>query len=385
MIIHEVFFKKQIIQAFLDYLKFFQYKPQNNKESVQFLKSIYLNPFDSQELYQLSLDYEIQPLAESLREIYNQIQIPQQENIQIDNAYYEKRKNEQAQLYYQKIFGLALMSTLSTQVRNVEFRVKGKLDEYQSFHIESLQDYIGDIQRLKTDLRDQINQFRQLKYKAVWVKLEENQLQFAQSLIDLGFEMHHCKEDYLLFSQWLIDGEQSRLPGFTTHYVGAGGVVIKDDKILIVQEKNGTKQGYWGIPNGHVDDKELVIEGAVREVKEETNLDVEPKDIFLVREIANATFGKSDLYFVVMMHLKDPNQQVQIQDAEIMNYQWLPILQISNFLKGNNVGPTQVILLKQIQEYYQKGLLNKQMFEIKTGSKLYYGVEKKFAIYKPKM
>ena len=73
-----------------------------------------------------------------------------------------------------KVFGLALMSTLSSQVRNVEFRVKGKLDEYQSFHIDSLQDYIGEKEKLKIDLREQLNQFKELKYKAVWVKLEEN-------------------------------------------------------------------------------------------------------------------------------------------------------------------------------------------------------------------
>jgi len=73
-----------------------------------------------------------------------------------------------------------------------------------------------------------------------------------------------------------------------------------------VQEKNGLKQGLWGIPNGLADDNELIPETAVREIKEETNLDVEAKDLLFFREIPKVAHGKGDLYFVVLMNLLNP-------------------------------------------------------------------------------
>mgnify|MGYP001452875798 CR=1 FL=1 len=48
----------------------------------------------------------------------------------------------------------------------------------------------------------------------------------------------------------------------------AGGVVIKDQKIVAIKRKNGV----WLMPKGHVDPGETLEEAAVREVKEETGL-----------------------------------------------------------------------------------------------------------------
>lgn len=136
--------------------------------------------------------------------------------------------------------------------------------------------------------------------------------------------MHHCTEDYLLFSQWL-HSEPNKLPNFTTHYVGAGGIIIHNNRLLLVQEKNGLKREQWGVPNGLLDHNELISEGASREIKEETNLDVVPKDILMIREIPKGAIGKGDIYFAFLMELKDPNQQIRICDKELMAYKWVPI------------------------------------------------------------
>ena len=54
-------------------------------------------------------------------------------------------------------------------------------------------------------------------------------------------------------------------------------LLIVDDKVLLF--KRSTKPddinpGKWGLAGGHVKDSETPLEGTVREVKEETNLDV---------------------------------------------------------------------------------------------------------------
>jgi len=53
-------------------------------------------------------------------------------------------------------------------------------------------------------------------------------------------------------------------------------VVISDcEKVVLIQRKNDPFQGAWALPGGFVDYGETVEQAAVREVKEETGLEVE--------------------------------------------------------------------------------------------------------------
>ena len=57
---------------------------------------------------------------------------------------------------------------------------------------------------------------------------------------------------------------------------------IKDDKILLIKRKNtGFMDGYYATPGGHVDPEETILRAAVREFKEETNLDIQEADLEL--------------------------------------------------------------------------------------------------------
>jgi len=56
--------------------------------------------------------------------------------------------------------------------------------------------------------------------------------------------------------------------------VGAGAVVCDGPKVLLIKRKYPPNEGRWAIPGGLVELGERVQDAAVREVKEETNLDV---------------------------------------------------------------------------------------------------------------
>lgn len=45
--------------------------------------------------------------------------------------------------------------------------------------------------------------------------------------------MHRVTDNKLQFSKWLKDSE-SKLPEQASHFVGVGGVIVKDDCILLV-------------------------------------------------------------------------------------------------------------------------------------------------------
>jgi ADP-ribose pyrophosphatase YjhB (NUDIX family) len=49
-----------------------------------------------------------------------------------------------------------------------------------------------------------------------------------------------------------------------------GGIVEKDDKILLI-----SRLGRWDLPKGKIEKKENIIDGALREVEEECNIQVE--------------------------------------------------------------------------------------------------------------
>jgi ADP-ribose pyrophosphatase YjhB (NUDIX family) len=59
-----------------------------------------------------------------------------------------------------------------------------------------------------------------------------------------------------------------------TIHVVAGAVLEKDGKYLLVQEKKPHIYGLWNLPVGKVEEWETSEGTAIREVKEEVNLDI---------------------------------------------------------------------------------------------------------------
>ena len=57
-------------------------------------------------------------------------------------------------------------------------------------------------------------------------------------------------------------------------YVGVGVVVLRGDEVLLVQRGKPPKAGDWSIPGGAQHLGETVAEAALREVREETSLEV---------------------------------------------------------------------------------------------------------------
>ena len=56
--------------------------------------------------------------------------------------------------------------------------------------------------------------------------------------------------------------------------VAVNMLVIKDGKALFLKRKGGSGDKKWCMPGGHLEFKEKLLKGAVREVKEETNIKV---------------------------------------------------------------------------------------------------------------
>ncbi|MRX74350.1 NUDIX domain-containing protein [Bacillus lacus] len=58
---------------------------------------------------------------------------------------------------------------------------------------------------------------------------------------------------------------------------GVAVIILNEAKQVLLQKRSDV--GKWGIPSGHIEIGETVAEAAIREVKEETNLDIEIKKL----------------------------------------------------------------------------------------------------------
>ena len=114
-----------------------------------------------------------------------------------------------------------------------------------------------------------------------------------------------------------------------------GGIIFyktkQNTKILLVKNNNGR---YWSFPKGHIEDGETEQETAIREIKEETGLDVTIVKNF--REISEyCPFGKIRKR-VVFFLARAFTDNVKIQEEEIDSYIWVDLQQARKLCSYDN-------------------------------------------------
>ena len=109
-----------------------------------------------------------------------------------------------------------------------------------------------------------------------------------------------------------------------------GCIIFKDDKVLLIQQT----QGHWGFPKGHVEEGETEAETAKREVKEETNVDVEIDESKRYVETYKMPNGvmKDVIYFVA----KPIGGEIKKQEEEVKNIKWLTFDEAINTITYEN-------------------------------------------------
>lgn len=119
--------------------------------------------------------------------------------------------------------------------------------------------------------------------------------------------------------------------------VVVGGVIVKNEKVLLVQEAQEICYGKWSIPVGELEYGESLIEGAEREIKEETGFDVE---ILGVLNIANRKLD-NDLFVNVVFLMKAVSENIN-HDDEILDVKWFDIEEVLNDMEEKLRNPNFV-------------------------------------------
>jgi len=106
--------------------------------------------------------------------------------------------------------------------------------------------------------------------------------------------------------------------------------------------------GHWAFSKGHVEENETEVETAKREIKEETNLDVEIDANFRtsVRYSPMEGVEKEVIYFLA--YKKDGNETPQLE--EISEMKWYDINEAVNILTFDN----DKEIIEKVKRYLKK-------------------------------
>ena len=88
-----------------------------------------------------------------------------------------------------------------------------------------------------------------------------------------------------------------------TPLVGVGGVVVHENRVLLVRRGREPLKGQWSIPGGLIDVGETLREAVIREVKEETGLDVEPVELVELLDRIHRQDGRVRYHYVIADYL----------------------------------------------------------------------------------
>ncbi len=114
-----------------------------------------------------------------------------------------------------------------------------------------------------------------------------------------------------------------------------GGIVYRkfhgNTEILLIKH---IKSGYWSFPKGHVEPGETEEQTAIREIKEETDIDAVIEGDF--REIVTYSPRKDSRKDVVYFVARAKNYNFRPQPAEISDIRWVEIGQAHNLLAYDN-------------------------------------------------
>lgn len=115
------------------------------------------------------------------------------------------------------------------------------------------------------------------------------------------------------------DGGKAKFRHVTTNTL-----LQKDGKILLVKRSEIiSESGKWAIPGGFLDYEETLIEGAKREVMEETGWEISDIKLFTISDNLDKT--GDDYQNVDFIYLAKPIKKVGQPDNEVTEVKWFDL------------------------------------------------------------
>ena len=106
--------------------------------------------------------------------------------------------------------------------------------------------------------------------------------------------------------------------------LGVSGIVFNNQKqILLIQRNQPPAMGLWSIPGGKLEQGESLVEACKREIKEETGLDTEVKNIVAVVERRVEGFHYVIIDYLALLANEENSQP--IAQSDVSEARWVSL------------------------------------------------------------
>lgn len=156
---------------------------------------------------------------------------------------------------------------------------------------------------------------------------------------------------------WLDAATKDKIPSYSDHYVGVGGVVINEkDEVLLIQEQRSKEQKLWKFPGGFMDPGETLKEASEREVYEETGIKTQFIGLLSLRELLQFRYGATDFYIVSLMKPTEGCDINILDKREVAAAEWVHISELSHNDEGAKykLFPNAHHFLRELYKMYMR-------------------------------
>jgi ADP-ribose pyrophosphatase YjhB (NUDIX family) len=187
----------------------------------------------------------------------------------------------------------------------------------------------------RRQLQASLAAWQEAGYRLAWLELPLANANLIPAAVEAGFVFHHSSEahhngqGYLMLTRRLQ--AEAFVPGYATHYIGVGGVVLNQKQELLVvseQHRHDKSRPSYKLPGGALHAGEHIVDGVVREVFEETGVQARFESLVCFRHWHGYRYGKSDIYFIC--RLSPLNEEIARQEEEIEECLWMPVADYLN-------------------------------------------------------
>jgi 8-oxo-dGTP diphosphatase len=114
--------------------------------------------------------------------------------------------------------------------------------------------------------------------------------------------------------------------------LGVGALIFNRGKILLVERGKEPMKGYWSLPGGALETGETLEEGIIREVREETGLEVKPVKVLEIFErIIRDAHGAAEYHYVLIDYVcRITGGSLRAAD-DASRAAWVPRQQLSRY------------------------------------------------------
>jgi mutator protein MutT len=129
--------------------------------------------------------------------------------------------------------------------------------------------------------------------------------------------------------------------------VGVGGVVIHEERVLLIRRGSAPLEGEWSIPGGMLEIGETILEGVQRELLEETAIEVRVLDLIEVFErVTRDDEGRLKYHFVILDYLCEVVRGEAQAGSDVTDVAWAR----ENELNGYSLTPTATRVIQKAFE-----------------------------------